>query len=604
MLDLKITGGTIVDGSGGPRFRGDVGIKGGRIVAVGEVAEEALTTLDVPGRIVAPGFIDVHTHYDAQVFWDPTLSPSCYHGVTTVVGGFCGFSIAPMTPEAAGYIKPMLARVEGMPLKTLDEAVPWDWSSFGEYLDRIEGRVGLNAGFFVGHSTIRRIAMGTRAVGKKATQQDIEAMKALLGKSLGEGALGFSTTISWTHNDGDGNPVPSRWASHEEIIELARVVRDYPGTGLELLPDLDFGPGIPELISDFSIAGNRPVNWNVLGVNGRADAAENAARLLAVSDFARERGGEVIALTMPCTPDVFMNFYSGFVFDALPGIWREVFKWPVAERLRRFGESSLRRQMAADAANIPAGSAMEAMAQLPNYTVISVTAEKNKKFEGRKIAAIAAEKGCEPIDVMLDIALDDELKSIFAPEIGGHDRRAYELRGKLWHDDRTLIGASDAGAHLDLIDSFAFSTSLLQKGVREFGVITLEEAVHQITDRPARYFGLIDRGRIAVGNHSDLVVFDAEKVGRGPSYYRYDVPGGELRIYADAEGIDHVFVNGVQIVRNGEHTGATPGKVLRSGRDTHTVALDAMRDSEAIRQARGTAARAIVTGSASLESTP
>ena len=169
MLDLKITGGTIVDGSGGTRFRGDVGIKDGRIVAVGEVAEEARTTLDAAGRIVAPGFIDVHTHYDAQVFWDPTLSPSCYHGVTTVVGGFCGFSIAPMTPEAAGYIKPMLARVEGMPLETLDEAVPWNWSSFGEYLDRIEGRVGLNAGFFVGHSAIRRIVMGTRAVGKKAS---------------------------------------------------------------------------------------------------------------------------------------------------------------------------------------------------------------------------------------------------------------------------------------------------------------------------------------------------------------------------------------------------------------------------------------------------
>jgi N-acyl-D-aspartate/D-glutamate deacylase len=591
MLDLKITGGTIVDGCGGPRFRGDIGIKDGRIAAIGEVAEEARETLEITGRIVAPGFVDVHTHYDAQVFWDPKLSPSCFHGVTTVVGGFCGFSIAPMTPEAAAYIKPMLARVEGMPLKTLDEAVPWNWSSFGEYLDRIEGRIGLNAGFFVGHSPIRRIVMGERAVGQKATQRDMEAMKALLGKSLGEGAMGFSTTISATHNDGDGNPVPSRWASHEEIVELARVVRDYPGTGLELLPDLDFGPGVQELLTDVSIAGKRPVNWNVLAINGRADAAEYAARLLAASDFARERGGEVIALTMPCTPNVYMNFYTGFVFDALPGIWREVFKWPVAERIQRFRDPSVRKQMAADAVNMPAGAVMEFIAQLPNYTVVSVTAEKNKKYEGRKIAEIAAEKGCEPIDVMLDISLDDELKSVFAPEIGGHDRRAYELRGKLWHDDRTLIGASDAGAHLDMIDSFSFSTALLQVGVRELEVITLEEAVHRITDRPARYFGLIDRGRIALGNHADLVVFDAEKVGRGPSYYRYDVPGDQFRIYADAEGIDHVFVNGVQIVRGGEHTGATPGKVLRSGRDTHTVALDAMRDPVAAR-GKGTRAAA------------
>jgi N-acyl-D-aspartate/D-glutamate deacylase len=244
------------------------------------------------------------------------------------------------------------------------------------------------------------------------------------------------------------------------------------------------------------------------------------------------------------------------------------------------------------------------MARLPSYTVVSVTAENNKKYEGRTIAAIAAEKRCEPIDVLLDIALDDGLRATFAPEIGGHDHKAYELRGRLWADDRTMIGASDAGAHLDLIDTFAFSTSLLQQGVREHGVITLEEAVHQITDRPARYYGLIERGRIARGNHADLVVFDAETVGRGPSYYRYDVPGNQFRIYADAQGVDHVFVNGVQIVRNGGHTGATPGKVLRSGSDTHTVGLDAMRDSEAIRRARETDARAIVRGSVSLESTP
>src|SRR5262245_38584127 len=211
MLDLKITGGTIVDGSGAERFRGDVGLKDGRIVAVGTVTEEAKETGDATGRVVAPGFIDVHTHYDAQVFWDPKLSPSCYHGVTTVIGGFCGFSIAPLTPEAASYIKPMLARVEGMPLETLERAVPWSWGSFGDFLGLIDGKVGLNAGFFAGHSAIRRIVMGERAVGEKATSADLEAMKALLGRSLAEGALGFSTSINATHNDGDGNPVPSRW---------------------------------------------------------------------------------------------------------------------------------------------------------------------------------------------------------------------------------------------------------------------------------------------------------------------------------------------------------------------------------------------------------
>ena len=211
MLDLKITGGTIVDGSGQPGFIGDIGIRDGRIIAMGAVPEDARETVDASGKIVSPGFIDVHTHYDAQVFWDPALSPSCFHGVTTILGGFCGFSIAPMTSDALVYLAPMLARVEGMPLETLQMAVPWNWSSFGEYLDRIEGKVGLNAGFFAGHSAIRRVVMGERAVGEKATAQELSAMEELLGQSLAEGALGFSSTISATHNDGDGNPVPSRW---------------------------------------------------------------------------------------------------------------------------------------------------------------------------------------------------------------------------------------------------------------------------------------------------------------------------------------------------------------------------------------------------------
>ena len=234
----------------------------------------------------------------------------------------------------------MLARVEGMPLSTLEAAVPWNWRSFGEFLASFDGKIGLNAGFFAGHSAIRRVVMGERAVGEKATPEELEEMKALLGQSLAEGALGFSTTISPTHNDGDGNPVPSRWAEHSEIIELGRVVSQHEGTGLELLPDVDFGPGIPELITDLSIAGNRPVNWNVLAIMGWPDARERAAKLLAVTDYARERGGEVIALTIPCTPALFLNFVAGGVLDANPGIWREMFKWPARERI---ASSRLRR---------------------------------------------------------------------------------------------------------------------------------------------------------------------------------------------------------------------------------------------------------------------
>ncbi len=577
MLDLKITGGTIVNGSGEPGFIGDIGIRDGRIIAMGAVPEEARETVDASGKIVSPGFIDVHTHYDAQVFWDPALSPSCFHGVTTILGGFCGFSIAPMTSDALSYLAPMLARVEGMPLETLQLAVPWNWNSFGEYLDRIEGKVGLNAGFFAGHSAIRRVVMGERAVGEKATAAELSAMEELLGKSLAEGALGFSSTISATHNDGDGNPVPSRWASNEELIALARVVRDHPGTGLEFLPGVDFEPGIPELITELSLASQRPVNWNALAVSGTKNAAEKAESQLAVSDFARERGGEVIALTIPCTPDVFMTFKQGFVFDSLPGVWREIFKWPVAKRMERFLDPALRRQMAQDAASVPDDAIMVFVARLAKFRVVSVISEANKAYEGRPVGEIAEAEGREPIDVMLDLALADDLMTVFAPVLSGHDHETYVLRGKIWQDDRALIGASDAGAHLDMIDTFSFSTTVLQEGVRNHGVVSLEDAVRLMSERPARYAGLIDRGQLKPGYHADIVIFDRDTVGRGPTYNRFDVPGDQFRVYADAEGVHHVFVNGVQVVRDGEHTGNLPGTVLRSGRDTRTVAMDAMR---------------------------
>ena len=581
MLDLKITGGTIVDGSGAPGYRGDIGVKDGRIVAIGKVDEDARETLDATGKVVAPGFVDCHTHYDAQVFWDPTLSPSCFHGVTTVMAGFCGFSIAPCSPEAAGYLMPMLARVEGMPLKTLEIAVPWNWQSFGEYLSRIEGKIGLNAGFFAGHSAIRRVVMGERAVGEKSTPEELEKMKTLLGESLAQGALGFSTTISPSHNDGAGEPVPSRWADYSEIIELGRVVSEHEGTGLELLPEVDFKPEVRDLITELSIAGQRAVNWNAIAVLGKEDATR-ISKQLAVADYAREKGGEVIALAMPGAPDAYVNLRTGCMFDANPGMWREVFKWPLAKRMDAFRDPELRKQLWADLQTVPSEHVMKFIAEVENLMIKSVTNPANKKYEGRVVADIAKEEGRHPIDVLFDVALDDELSTGFSTQLGGNDEAGYALRGQIWRDDRTLIGASDAGAHIDMIDTFAFSTTVLEKGVRENGVVTLEEAVYQMTDRSARYMGLIDRGLLKEGYHADIVVFDDQSIARGPTYFRHDVPGDQFRLYADAAGVDHVFVNGVQIVRNGEHTGALPGTVLRSGRDTRTVPIGAMRESRAV----------------------
>jgi N-acyl-D-aspartate/D-glutamate deacylase len=494
------------------------------------------------------------------------------------MAGFCGFSIAPCSPEAAGYLMPMLARVEGMPLKTLEIAVPWNWQSFGEYLARIEGKIGLNAGFFAGHSAIRRVVMGERAVGEKSTPEELAKMKALLGKSIAEGAMGFSTTISTTHNDGDGQAVPSRWADKSEIVEMAGVVRDYPGTGIEIVPGVVFNDEVANLLADMSVAGNRPVNWNVLAITGAEHDEANAEIQLGMSNVARAKGGEVVGLTLPTTPEVFLTMRSGFFLDALPGTWREIFQIVPEDRVERLRDPAYRRQMLADAESVPPDAAMHVLGQFGKFVLSAANSAKYEKDEDRTVAEIAAEHGQHPFDMMLDIALEGDLDAVFVPGLSGWDRETFELRSRIWHDDRTLIGGSDGGAHLDLIDTFALATSLLQYGVREHEVITLEEAVHQLTQRPAVLFGLKERGVLAEGNHADVTVFDPATVAKGKTYNRYDVPGDAFRVYAEAIGIDHVFVNGTQIVRNGEHTGALPGKVLKSGQDTETVSLDALRE--------------------------
>jgi N-acyl-D-aspartate/D-glutamate deacylase len=568
MLDVLIAGGTLIDGTGAPRRRADVGIRDGRIAALGQIDEPARQRLDARDRVVCPGFVDVHTHYDAQVFWDGTLSPSSYHGVTTVVGGNCGFSIAPLSPEAGSYLMPMLARVEGMPLESLEAGVPWDWKSFGEYLGRLEGRLAINAGFLVGHCAIRRVVMGERAVGCEASPEELEQMQRLLAESLAQGGLGFSSTISPTHNDAAGQPVPSRHASRAEIVALARVVRDHPGTTIEFLPGIGaFSEDQKALLTDISLAANRPVNWNVLAPSS-ANAAMVEAQLSA-SDYARARGAEVVALTVPQPMQVRINLKSGFLFDALPG-WAELFRKPIPERERLLREPAYRRELDRRASSEEAG-VFRMMSNWGNLRVAETFAPGNERHLGRSVKQIAAEQGVPPFDAMIDLALSDGLRTCFMPPSTGDDEASWQLRGRCWRDDRTVIGASDAGAHLDMIDTFAQTTQVLGNGVRVHGLLSLEEAVRQLTDVPARLYGLVDRGRLAEGWRADVVVFDPETVGSGPTYTRFDLPTGAGRLYADALGIGHVLVNGVEIVRGAQATGSLPGTILHSGRDTETV---------------------------------
>jgi N-acyl-D-aspartate/D-glutamate deacylase len=584
MYDLKITGGTVVDGSGTPGRVADVGIRADRVVDIGPNLGAARESIAADGRIVAPGFVDVHTHYDAQVFWDSSLSPSCYHGVTTIIGGNCGFSIAPLNAEAGSYLLPMLARVEGMPQSTLRAGVPWDWHSFGEYLARIERRLAVNAGFMVGHSALRRVVMGPRATGEKATPQDMEQMIALLRRSLSEGGLGFSTTVSVSHNDAQGQPVPSRFATREELLTLAAIVKEFEGTTLELLPNLSFDQATIELLTDFSLAGQRPVNWNVLSLGGTdAQSVALVNRQLSATDYARARGAEVIALTFAGPATVRVNLLSGFIFDALND-WAPLFRLSPPERMQRLRDATYRASLE-DSARRTEGP-IGRFARWEVFRVVEVHSAANRSYVGREVGEIAQQQGKRPFDVMIDLALADGLKTSFMPPPGGTDAASYRLRAKLWTDDRTVVGASDAGAHMDMIDTFAFTTQLLAKS-RELELLTVEEGVRQLTSVPARMVGLRERGELRPGWKADVVVFDPESVACGPTYTRFDLPGTtEGRLYADAVGISEVIVNGQRIVKGGTLTEARPGTVLRSGRDTYTVKLGA-RTSEEEEHVRG-----------------
>jgi len=564
MLDMKIVGGSVVDGTGAARQRADVGIRDGRVVAIGDVEESATRTIDASGLIIAPGFVDIHTHYDAQAFWDPALTPSPLHGVTTVVGGNCGFTIAPLAASEADYLMRMLSRVEGMPLESLATGVPWDWQSFGEYLDRLDGTLAVNAGFLVGHSALRRVAMGDRSH-QPAADGDVAEMCRILGESLAAGGLGFSSSQAPTHNDGDGEPVPSRAATQDELIALSRVVGEHPGTTLEFIPTVGpFSDEHVELMAAMSASAGRPLNWNVLVVGAGSDTYRDQ---LAASDRAAEQGGRVLALTVPSVMQLHLNFRSGFLFDALPG-WGPTMALPDDEKTRALADPDVRRRLR-ESAESDTGL-FRAMLRWDRLQISETFAPENDGVSGRTVADVAAERGADPFDALLDVVITDDLRTVLMPPARGDDPESWRLRSEAWRDPRVVVGASDAGAHLDMLATFSYSTSLLAAS-RAHGLVPLEEAVHLLTDVQARLYGIRERGRVAEGWHADLVVFDEDRVGPGPVYTRYDLPGGAGRLYAEAVGIEHVLVNGTEIVAGGALTGERPGTLLRSGQDTETV---------------------------------
>jgi len=557
--DLLVRGGTIVDGTGSPAFRGDVAVAGGRIAAIGAVRGSARRVIDADGRVVSPGFVDVHTHYDAQVFWDRMLTISPWHGVTSVVMGNCGFGIAPTRREHRGLILRTLEKVEGMSLESLEADLGDDWpfETFPEFLAAIERRgTGINVGALVGHTPVRLYVMGEASTEREATDDEVARMRAIVREAVGAGAIGFATSKSPTHIGYEGRPVPSRAAGLAEIEAIAGEL-----AGLDRgVVQATFGPGF--FLDEFaSIArrSGRPVSWTALlagmmkGPGGHRSVLERSAAL--------QRAGAMVYPQVTGRPLNFeFQWKEPFIFESL-SLFKPVSAADHAGKMRIYADPEFRRALRE---RVGTGG-RSAFAQRWVRTWISQSPSA-PELEERTVAEVAAERGIDPVDCALDLALASNLEARFRMALVNVDED--EVEECLKHPT-TMLGLSDAGAHASQLCDACQGTSLLQRWVREKQALSLEQAVRMLTSRTAEVFGIHDRGRIAAGLAADLVVFDPKTVGAASLRRVRDFPAGADRLVADAIGIDAVIVNGTPIREHGRDVvdpeGPLPGRVLRSG---------------------------------------
>jgi N-acyl-D-aspartate/D-glutamate deacylase len=545
-MDIVIRGGTVVDGTGSPGRRADVGVEGGRIAAV----EEGLhgdRELDASGQVVSPGFIDIHTHYDAQVFWDPRLTPSSFHGVTSVIAGNTGFSIAPITPDGVGLLARTLQHVEDMSFDTLSVGVPWDeFETFGQYMAAV-GRRGtaLNYGCYVGHTAVRLYVMGDDAYERAATDDEITRMQAVVAEAMDGGAIGFATSASPTHNGDHGRPVPSRVADLAEVRALLEPLRRAGRGVVALLP----GGVIPhEEVFELQRAVGRPVTWTaLLTVKGYP----YHTRVVEKNDEARAEGVEVWP-QVSCRPLVFqMNMAEPFTLNTRPS-FAALMDRPLDERVAAYRDPAWRAR------------AQDEVSQgLPfNWAQVSVAeSASHPELADTPVLELAAQRGVSPLDVVLDLSLEDDLTTRFWSVLANDDPEGIAW---LLPRDNVLLGLADSGAHVSQLCDACFATDLLGNWVRGKGVMPLERAIHKLTGEPAGVYGLADRGTVAVGKAADLCVFDPETVAPGPLRRLRDFPADGERLTADAPvGMTHTLVNGVPIRLDGAPCeAARPGVLL------------------------------------------
>ncbi len=551
--DIVIRGGTVVDGSGAPGRTADVAVRDGRIVAVGE-ALTGVTELDASGQVVAPGFIDIHTHYDAQVFWDPDLSPSSFHGVTTVVAGNCGFSIAPTRPAGREMLVRTLQHVEDMSFDTLVAGVPWDeFETFPQYLDAVEARgVALNYGCYVGHTAVRLYAMGPDAYERAATDDELAAMAGIVDEALDAGAIGFASSWAPTHNGDHGRPVPSRVADLAELAALLEPLRNRDRGVAALLPG-----GVLPHSQMFELQRHigRPFTWTALLTFAGSDYHVG---VMAEHAEARASGIEVWP-QVSCRPLVFqMNLAAPFSLNTYPN-FAALMDAPIEERMTAYRDPSWR------------STAQEQLSSRGfsffNSSSLSVAESPTRPdLVGRSVTELADEQGVTALDVLLDLSLADDLTTRFWSVLANNNPEGIAY---LLPRDDVLLGLADSGAHVSQLCDACFATDLLGNWVRDRQVMTLERAIHKLTAEPAGVYGLAERGSVTVGKAADLVVFDPDTVAPGPIRRVVDFPADGERLTADAPvGMTHTLVNGIPIRVGGrpvpEALGQRPGVVLRT----------------------------------------
>ena len=565
-LDLVIKNGWVVDGSGLPRYRADVGVARGRIVTIGRVrdsARAAREALDADGLVVAPGFVDGHTHMDAQVFWDPLGTCSSWHGVTSVVMGNCGFTLAPCARADRHLVVRNLERAEDIAAEAMDAGIDWTWTTFPEFLDRVDALPkGINYAGYVGHSALRTFAMGERAFEKESSEDELSVMERELRDAMRAGAIGFTTSRSPSHETPDRRPVASRLASWDEVRRLVGVLGEMNAGVFELAGER--AGGDPERLReyhvrlrDLAVESGRPITW---GLFSRREEPDLWRTYLALLEETAARGGRMFAQVHSRALTVVLSFKTNLPFDRLPA-WRELRALPLDQQQARLRDPELRRRLVEAAKERDERRPIGAEARLGSYEWIFVM--DSPEGPHRSVAEIARERGIDPVEAIIDLALEKDLDRFFLQPIANENQdHALEL---ITHP-RTVVTFSDSGAHVSQIMDASLQTHLLSYWVRARRALALEQAVRMLSFAPATYWGFADRGLIREGMAADLLVFDPDTIAPEMPEVVRDLPAGARRLTQRARGIAATVVNGEVVLRDGKPTGALPGQLLRGGR--------------------------------------